>query len=65
MLFDVKTELWVEESDLKKMKRLVDEGISPEEAFDNVSCGWDDCDYVLCDFVKDEIIEYFMPHDWE
>ena len=57
MYFEFTERLYVSTSDLEEMVRLVKEGCSPEDAFDNVATCWNDCKYYCADFVKDDVIK--------
>lgn len=56
MDFDFTDSLYVTPSDLDKMVRLCREkGCTPQDALDDVSCGWDDYDYYRVGLVEDQI----------
>lgn len=61
MEFTFTGELYIDPSDLTEMKRLMNEEDAPfSEAFDEVVSGWDDCDYYLACYIKDQVEEFIL-----
>lgn len=58
MEFEFEGTIYIEADDLQEMKRLTREGKSAEEAFAYVSSGWDDREYYLAGYIKDEVIDF-------
>jgi hypothetical protein len=57
MIFEYYACFYVSESDFEEMVRLCrDDGYTPQDALNDVACGWDDCDYYTYEYVEDEII---------
>ena len=57
MDFEYTDVFYVEPSDLRTMYLLCkNKGYTPQEALNEVSCGWDDCDYYSVGKVEDQII---------
>lgn len=57
MEFEFTGIFYVAPADLEEMVRLVKEGYSPEDAFDDVASGWDDYDYYSAEYVRDDVIK--------
>lgn len=58
MEFEYTDTIYVDPSDLRRMYLLCkNEGYTPREALEEVSCGWDDVDYYSVGLVADQIIE--------
>lgn len=58
MEFEFTGSIYVEESDLAEMCLLCkEEGYTPLKAFNEVSKGWDDCDYYMADFIEDDVVK--------
>lgn len=47
----------VSTGDLEEMVKLVKDGYSPENAFDDVVSGWDDFEYYSASYVKEDVIK--------
>ena len=56
MEFEFTGSIWVEPGDLSKMFKLCKKGYSLEEAFADVSAGWDDEDYYNAYLIKEQVI---------
>lgn len=56
MDFEYTDYLYVEEYDLEEMVKMCKKGATPEKALDEVSRGWDDCDFYIVEKVEDQII---------
>lgn len=58
MDFQFSGSFYVSKTDLTKMVRLCKKRhISPQEALNQVSEGWDDCDFYMVGLVEDQIIK--------
>lgn len=57
MEFAFEDYIWVNECDLEEMiERHLQHNVTLEDAFIEVSKGWDDCDYYNSDKIKEDVI---------
>ncbi len=57
MDFEFTSSIYVEECDLEEMVEMCKNGRDPYEAFDIVTCGWDDCDYYMSSCIEDAVVD--------
>jgi len=58
MEFEYTSSFYVEPNDLREMYLLCkNKGYTPQEALNEVSSGWEDCDFYTVGLVEDQIIE--------
>lgn len=56
MEFEVKTSVWVSEGDIRELCKRIRRGERSDLAFEDIACGWDDCDYYLSSYIEDDVI---------
>lgn len=63
MEFKFEGTIYVEDCDLEEMKQLMKtEGMSAEEAFEKVSIEWDDEDYYLSPYIREDVIAFITQN---
>lgn len=58
MYFNYTDTFFVHENEFEEMVRLyAEEGYSPTKAIEEVSSGWDDCDFYMVGKIEDQLVE--------
>lgn len=55
--FTITDAIYVDKADFNKMKKLVRDGLSYEQAFEEVAGGWDYYEWNMRDYIKDDVIK--------
>lgn len=55
--FTITDTICVERTDFNKMKKLVRDGLSYEQAFEEVASEWDDYEWNMRNYIKDDVIK--------
>ena len=55
--FTITDAIWVDRTDFNEMKKLVRNGANCEQAFEKVASGWDDYEWSMRNYIKDDVIK--------
>ena len=55
--FTITDAIYVDRTDFNKMKKLVRDGLSYEQAFEEVASSWNEYEWNMRSYVKDDVIK--------
>lgn len=55
--FTITDTIRVERTDFNKMKKLVRDGLSYEQAFEEIASGWEDYEWNMRNYIKNDVIK--------
>ena len=55
MDFEFRSSIYISEEDLEELAQAVREGQSFDDAYDELVCGWDDCDYGCSGYIAEAV----------
>lgn len=63
MEFKFEGTIYIGDCELEEMKQLMKtKGMSAEEAFERVSAGWDNEDYYLSPYIREDVIAFITQN---